>query len=79
MDTSIISGLISAASAIIVCLISQRKVIALIEYKIEQLTNHVEKHNSVVERTYELEKKAEIFTEQMKVANHRIEDLEGKV
>ena len=44
----------------------------LIKYKIEQLEKKVEKHNSVVERTFLLEEK-------MKVANHRIEDLEGKV
>ena len=44
----------------------------LIMYRIEQLEKKVEKHNSVVERTFLLEEK-------MKVANHRIEDLEGKV
>ena len=37
--------------------------------KLTNLTDKVEKHNSVVERTYRLE-------EQMKVANHRIDDLE---
>ena len=44
----------------------------LIKYRIEQLEKKVEKHNSVVERTYLLEEK-------VKVANHRIEDLERKV
>ena len=44
----------------------------LIKYRIEQLEKKVEKHNSVVERTYLLEEK-------MRVANHRIDDLEGKV
>ena len=44
----------------------------LIKNRIEQLEKKVEKHNSVVERTFLLEEK-------MKVANHRIEDLEGKV
>lgn len=44
----------------------------LIKYRIEQLEKKVEKHNSVMERTYLLEEK-------MKVANHRIEDLERKV
>lgn len=43
----------------------------LIKYRIEQLEKKVEKHNSIVERTYRLE-------EQVKVANHRIEDLERK-
>lgn len=43
----------------------------VIKYRIEQLEKKVEKHNSIVERTYLLEEK-------MKVANHRIEDLERK-
>lgn len=41
----------------------------LIKYRIEQLEKKIEKHNSVVERTYLLEEK-------IKVANHRIDDLE---
>ena len=72
MET-IISACISAGVTLIVCLISnksqQAKTRALMEYKLEELTKKVEKHNSVVERTYILEEK-------MKVANHRIEDLE---
>ena len=43
----------------------------LIKYRIEQLEKKVEKHNSVMERTFRLE-------EQMKVANHRIQDLENE-
>ncbi len=72
MET-IISACISAGVTLFVCLISNRgqqeKTRALMEYKLEELTKKVEKHNSVVERTYILEEK-------MKVANHRIEDLE---
>ena len=41
----------------------------LVQYRIEQLEEKVDKHNSVIQRTFKLE-------EQMKVANHRIEDLE---
>lgn len=41
----------------------------LMSYRIEQLEIKVNKHNSVVERTFVLE-------EQMKVVNHRIDDLE---
>jgi hypothetical protein len=36
----------------------------------------VEKHNGVIERTYKLEQETAVHTEQIKVANHRIEDLE---
>lgn len=74
MET-IISACISAGVTLLVCLISnhgqQEKTRALMEYKLDELTKKVEKHNSVVERTYILEEK-------IKVANHRIEDLEKK-
>lgn len=75
MET-IISACISAGVTLIVCVINnhgqQEKTRALMEYKLDELTKRVEKHNSVVERTYILEEK-------IKVANHRIEDLERKV
>lgn len=48
----------------------------LTKYKIEELQKEVEKHNKVIERTFQLEKRADVFEEQIKVANHRIEDLE---
>ncbi len=51
---------------------------AVIEYKIEALSAHVEKHNNVIERTYNLEAKTELLEEKIKVANHRIEDMEKK-
>lgn len=43
----------------------------LTTYRIEQLEKKVDKHNSVIERTFLLEEK-------MRVANHRIDDLEGE-
>ncbi|MDO4170802.1 MAG: hypothetical protein Q4D45_13035 [Lachnospiraceae bacterium] len=58
-------------------MINQSKVVALMEYKIEELKKHVDKHNSVVERVYELEKRTDVQEEQIKVVNHRIKDLEG--
>lgn len=48
----------------------------LTNYRIEQLENKVEKHNKVIERVYQLEKHEAVMVEEMKVANHRIEDLE---
>ena len=41
----------------------------LINYRLSRLEEKVDKHNTVIERTFILE-------EQMKVANHRIADLE---
>lgn len=79
MET-IISGIISAGAAIIVCVITQttqaRKTEALLSYKLDELTKRVDKHNNVIERTYKLEEIAAVHEEQIKVANHRIDDLE---
>lgn len=43
----------------------------LTNYRIEQLEKKVEKHNNLVERMT-------LAEEKIKVANHRIEDLEAK-
>lgn len=48
----------------------------LTNYRIEQLEKKVEKHNRVVERVYILEKNDAVREEEIKVANHRIDDLE---
>ena len=73
-------ALISAGAAILVCVISNyyqnRKTTALMEYKIDQLTKKVELHNNAITRLYEVERRLGIDEEKIKVANHRIEDLE---
>lgn len=78
----VIAALISATGAVIVCVInSQHQANAtrkLIEYQIEELTKRVEKHNNVVERMYHLEEDSAVMQEQIRVANHRIADLEKK-
>ena len=38
----------------------------------------MEKHNHLVERTYKLEETTKINEEKIRVANHRIEDLERR-
>lgn len=48
----------------------------LTNYRVEQLEKKVEKHNQVVERVYKLEQDNAVQDEEIKVANHRIEDLE---
>ena len=49
----------------------------LIAYRIEQLEIKVNKHNNLIERTYKIEQRLEVDEEKLKVANHRINDLEG--
>ncbi len=75
MDT-IISAIISAASAIAVCVINNNKVISLIEYRLQQLEKKQDMYNNVISRTYELEKSEEVFDEKLRSVNHRIKDLE---
>jgi hypothetical protein len=48
----------------------------LTNYRIQQLEEKVEKHNKVIERVYNLEKHDAVMDEEIKVANHRIDDLE---
>ena len=47
-----------------------------VNYRIQQLEKKVEKHNQVIERVYKLEQRGAVIDEEIKVANHRIEDLE---
>lgn len=84
-----IEALITGGVAIVVCMVNNffqskeskaqhDKTIALIDYKLDQLTKRVDKHNNVVERVYKLEESDAVHREQIKVANHRIEDLERR-
>lgn len=49
------------------------------EEHIGRLETKQDKHNSTIERTFLLEKQQGVFSEQMKVVNHRIEDIEIKL
>ena len=59
MDTAIICGLISAASAIIVSVITAVYNNKLIMYRLEQLEIKMDKHNNVIERVTILETKVQ--------------------
>lgn len=82
MET-VISAAISAAVTLIVCLINNAQQVKqtrnLLEYKLDELTKRVDKHNKVVERTYALEKRTDVQEKEIHVANHRIADLEEVV
>lgn len=80
MET-IFASFVSAAVTLIVCIINNKsqndKTRALMEYKLDELTERVNKHNNLIERTYRLEEDVALHEEKIKVANHRIEDLEN--
>ena len=48
----------------------------VIDYRLGQLEKKVDKHNTVIERTYALEERIALSEEKIKVANHRLADLE---
>lgn len=45
-------------------------------YRLEQLEKKQDKHNNLIERTYKTEEEISLINEKIKVANHRIDDLE---
>lgn len=79
METIIAAG-IGGVVTLIVCLVNnhyqQKQTRNLIEYKLDELTKRVDKHNNVIERVYKLEQHEAVIDEKIQVANHRIADLE---
>lgn len=76
MPSEIIVALLSMAGTAIGSIAGVMAANNLTNYRIEQLEKKVDKHNTVIERTFKLEEAQAVLTEQIKVANHRIEDLE---
>lgn len=76
MTTEIIVALITLVGTLIGTFSGIVVGTKLINYRIEQLEKKVDKHNQVIDRVYKLEKQDAVHNEEIKVANHRIEDLE---
>ena len=79
MNTEIIVALIAAGGGLLGSLGGVIASSKLTTYWIQQLENKVEKHNTVIERTYKLEETEAVMQEQIRVANHRIADLEKQM
>ena len=71
MSAEIIVAIITGGVTLIGVLISNGKTQAVTDTKLEELTREVREHNSFARRVPVLE-------EQVKVANHRIADLESQ-
>ena len=78
MTEGIIVGVLSLIGTLAGTYFANRKSSALIAYRLELLEKKVDKHNSVVELTFKLEEQTAVIEEKIKVANHRIEDLESR-
>lgn len=74
--TAIIAAIIGAAGSAVGAVLGIVINTKLISYRLEQLEEKVNKHNNLIERTYNLETHVELLEERVKVANHRINDLE---
>lgn len=70
MTDTIITALITGAVTLLGVLISNSKTQAVTETKLEELTREVREHNGFARRM-------PVVEEQIKVINHRIDDLEG--
>ncbi len=79
MNTEIIVALIASGGGLLGSLVGVIASSKLTTYRIQQLENKVEKHNAVIERTYKLEETEAVMQEQIRVANHRIADLEKQM
>lgn len=77
--TEIIVAVITGIATVAAVVITNKKSNALIAYRLEQLEKKVDKHNTVIERTYALEKTTAVLEDKIKSAQHRLDDLEGKV
>jgi DNA repair ATPase RecN len=84
INWGIVTSLVSLAITIFTIVYSNAKNsehtnsrIDVVETKLENLDNKVEKHNQMVERTYKLEQETAVLKEEMKVEQHRTEDLEN--
>lgn len=65
MSERIIVALIGVIGTFAGSWFTNRKTMALIEYRLKQLEEKVNKHNNLIERTYELEKEVAVIHEEI--------------
>ena len=72
MAESIIVAIITGVLTLVGVLISNSKSQAVVEEQVKELTREVREHNNFAKRV-------PVVEEQLKVVNHRIEDLEDEM
>lgn len=81
MET-VLASCITAGVTLIICLITNhaqsQKTLALMEYRINELTVEVRKHNGLIERTYKLEQDSALHEAELHRVAHRLQILEDK-
>lgn len=80
MNTDILVSLITSLATLLGVVLTVyaggKRTRDILLYRIEQLEKAQQKHNSLIERMYRVEERLELHDEKIKVANHRIDDIE---
>ncbi len=74
----IVIGILSCIGTLIGSLAGIHKANELTNYRIKQLESKVNKHNNLIERTYNIEQQIAVLDNREKVTEHRLTDLENK-
>lgn len=61
--TALISGLCVAIPSLIATITTAKKNQDLLNYKIDELTEHVNKHNTLIDRMYKIENRVTLLEE----------------
>lgn len=78
MSDAIIVAILSLTGTAIGSVVSVLTANRLTNYKIDELKKTVEKHNSLIDRTYKLERDVTIVSEKLDVLDRRVDELERK-
>ena len=78
MSDAIIVAILSLTGTAIGSVVSVLTANRLTNYKIDELKKTVEKHNSLIDRTYRLEESVTLVNEKLDTLDHRVEALERK-
>ena len=78
MSDAIVVAILSLVGTAIGSVVSVLTANRLTNYKIDELKKTVEKHNSLIDRTYKLEKDVTVVNEKLEVIDHRVDALERK-
>ncbi|MBR4152055.1 MAG: hypothetical protein IKT98_03780 [Selenomonadaceae bacterium] len=80
---ALITGILTFAGVVVTVIAGNRKTEKQLKaqsdltlYRIGELEKKQDKHNGLIDRMYHAEEKIAVNEEQIKVINHRIEDLE---
>ena len=76
MEATIVVAILSLIGTLGGAYLAGRKTTALVVYRLSELEKKVDKHNNVVERMYEVEKKLALIKDHQQEITERVENLE---